>query len=402
MKIELSQNAWYGDEPITIELPETWDVEYCGMPADDYPALTTYELRDKFAHPIGTKRVSDLAQGKKEVVIIFDDMSRATPAEPLAELILEELHAAGIANKSIRFICALGSHGAMSRDDFAKKLGARIVREYAVFNHNCYENCVKAGVTTRGVTVEVNAEVMRCDLKIGIGSITPHPVNGYGGGGKIIMPGVSSIGTIERIHKAAALHAKNAGIGFVEGTGNLENKGMRLEIEEGVRMVGLDMKVDAIINSRREIVDLIVGDPIEGYYTGVKRSSILNVITKRPSEKDVVIVNANSKSNEAAIALAMAQAAVKLNGDIVIVDHNAGRSSDALSFRGLRIFNRWSDVARRERPFSQCWKGNTIYSPIRITAARYRSATPIRWFSLRHGKRFSAFWQAVMSIVKRL
>ena len=41
---------------------------------------------------------------------------------------------------------------------------------------------------------------MACDLKIGIGCIVPHAFSGFGGGGKIILPGVSHIDSIAYNH----------------------------------------------------------------------------------------------------------------------------------------------------------------------------------------------------------
>ncbi|GAI06591.1 unnamed protein product, partial [marine sediment metagenome] len=66
---------------------------------------------------------TQLAKGKKEVVILFDDMSRATPSAVLIPHVLEELAVAGIPDDNIRFIAAIGAHGSMNGIDFRKKLG---------------------------------------------------------------------------------------------------------------------------------------------------------------------------------------------------------------------------------------------------------------------------------------
>jgi hypothetical protein len=41
------------------------------------------------------------------------------------------------------------------------------------------------------------------DLKIGVGFITPHPIAGFGGGGKIVIPGLGSMETIQSNHTPA-------------------------------------------------------------------------------------------------------------------------------------------------------------------------------------------------------
>ncbi len=44
------------------------------------------------------------------------------------------------------------------------------------------------GRTHRGTIVEINFYVAGADLVIGVGECMPHPIAGYGGGFKLIMP----------------------------------------------------------------------------------------------------------------------------------------------------------------------------------------------------------------------
>ena len=123
----------------------------------------------------------------------------AVPAV-LVPHVLEELAAAGIKDKQIRFIAACGCHGAMNRMDFERKLGKKVLKRFPVYNHAPYDNCVYAGTTKRGTKLYINAEVMKCDLKIGIGSIVPHIMAGFGGGSKLVLPGVAAYETIVALH----------------------------------------------------------------------------------------------------------------------------------------------------------------------------------------------------------
>ncbi len=323
MNYSLKHNFWFGGQPVEISLPDDWDVTVCRMAADECPELGREELRKRINAPFGSPTLRELARGKKEVCIIFDDMSRGTPCEDIAEIILEQLHEAGIEKEHIRFICALGSHGTCTRTDFEKKLGSRIVREYAVFNHNPFQNCRFVGATDGGVQLYINEELMRCDLKIGIGSISPHPVNGFGGGGKIALIGTVGIETIHQLHTASLNCVISKKLSFTGCIGNLELDGMRREIEQGVRMIGLDFKVDAILDSGCRIVECTSGDPNVEYYEGAAISARLNFSDCTPKDMDVVIANANVKANEAAIALSAANSLLRPKGGaLVLVDHN--------------------------------------------------------------------------------
>ena len=310
--VRLPQLAWYGDTEIKIDFPSSWDVTVCRMHGHDTPPLNEDNIRKAFHNPIGSKPIKELAKGKNEVVILFDDMSRATPSATLIPYVLEELAAAGIPDNNIRFIAAIGAHGAMNGLDFRKKLGDEVMGRFLVYNHNPYENCTPLGLTSQGTPLSINSEVMSCDLKIGIGSIVPHPYSGFGGGSKIILPGVASMEAIDANHTRLGL-SPTIGIGKYEG--NVLHK----DINEAARMAGLDVKIDAIFNLKREITALFVGDPIEEHIEGVKLARDYYA-TNMVSDADIVIANCYSKANEMCLALPIASSLLsQKGGDIVLI-----------------------------------------------------------------------------------
>lgn len=316
--VSLPQLAWYGDTKLDLVFPEKWEVTLCPMAGQNLPALSDDEIRAVFANPVGTKPIRELAVGKEEVVIIFDDMTRPTRVYQLLPFVLEELKLGGISDDHIRFVVASGAHGTWTRTDFAKKLGEDVADRFPVYNHNPYDFLTELGETSRGTPVSINSEVAQCDLKIGIGSIVPHPMSGFGGGSKIISPGVASMETI--IHN----HHKLGGYGPGEsphpstGLARIEENIMHFDMDETARIAGLDVKVDAVINLSRDPVGLFVGDFEEEFRKGVDLAK--EVYATEPAENmDVAIVNAYSKANEAAIAVLAGFISVKERGEIVII-----------------------------------------------------------------------------------
>ena len=251
-----------------------------------------------------------MAQTGHEACIVVDDLSRGTQAGKIAKIVLEELEVGGITKEHTRFVCALGTHAPHTRAHLVAKLGKEIVENYMVYNHNCFDSCVNIGTNSKGDPVEVNMEFMSCDIKIGIGACTPHVMNGYGGGGKLLFPGIASIKT------TALNHSRREWLPI----GTLEKCGMRQDIEEMTHMVGEFFKIDAVINSKTDTVALFAGDPIQEYYEAIKVVCDANAWEPIDEEKDVVIVNANAKYNECSLAVYMAQPAVKVGGDIVMVN----------------------------------------------------------------------------------
>jgi nickel-dependent lactate racemase len=318
VSVEIPILLWYGNKKLSLDFPPLWDVTLYPMQGDLNQPMNTESLKTSLSHPIGTKPLSALARGRKEVAIVVDDMTRATNPTLVLPHILDELHQSGISNDHIRFIVGLGAHGALNRIELVKKLGEEIVEEFPVWNHNVVGCVDSLGNTTQGTPVEINAEFMACDLKIGIGGIVPHPMTGYGGGSKIVMPGVSSIRTIDYNHVDVLLSGPHRmphpSLGWGRADGNILVK----DIEEIARMAGLDFKVDMVFNGNAQPIGLFAGDVQAEFREGIKLGRTVYA-TKAPKSADIVIANNYFKSNEASLALTIADETVREGGTVVLV-----------------------------------------------------------------------------------
>jgi nickel-dependent lactate racemase len=310
--VEVMAGLWYGEQTIELGFPDDWEVTRCRMGGEALTPLTREQMRDALNQPIGTPPLRQLGRGKKTAVILFDDLARPTPTYLLAPLVLEELRQAGIEGDSIRFVAALGNHRALARDDIVKKLGTDIVRNYNVYNHNPYENLVEVGRTSRGTPVIVNREVMGADLKIAIGSIIPHFAAGFGGGAKLLLPGVSGMDSVVHNHSLARQHADLMGLGKVN------SNPMRLDVEEAAGIAGLDFIVNVVVNHRKESLGLFAGDFVQAHRQGV-------ILAKKaygtvaPPDMDIVVVSAYPVEVTPQKGLWAARASLHEGGDVVLI-----------------------------------------------------------------------------------
>ena len=320
--VRVPQLAWWNDSEAELDFPRGWDVTACYMQGHSALKLSQAGFRKAFQNPINTKPLRELARNKKNAVILFDDLSRPTKVAEIVPFVLEELAAGGMEEQNVQFICALGAHGAMTAIEFTKKLGADILARFNVYNHNTYENCTYIGKTQRGTPVSLNTEFLNADLKIGIGSIVPHQSAGFGGGAKIILPGVSSMETIAYNHGPVRRKARETGIENNSGMGRCENNAQLFDIQETCRMSGLHVKIDALVNINRETTALFVGEPCAEYYAGVELAKA-HYHSPLPDRPDVVIGNCNAKTNEILIAKIVSEALVpESGGTLVLISNN--------------------------------------------------------------------------------
>lgn len=321
--IELPSNVWYGDEPLRFEPPENWDVTVFRMSGDSAASISREEIIQSLREPVASKPLSKLAEEKREAVIVFDDMTRPTKLDEIARTVVEEIKKGGVSDENIVFVCANGAHGTYDREDFAKKLGEDIVEGYPIFNHNCLANLEYLGDTTAGTPVDINAEVMSYRLKIGLGCILPHPQFGYGGGAKLVLPGVAGIRSITYNHgviggwsAAMSVRELHPTCQMAYGRVNEENI-LRKDAEEAARMAEFDFIVNTLVNIRRENTHVFAGDIIEAQRKGVEVAKS-HYSTQISMDFDVVISNAYSKASESAIAT-WTSICLKQGGTLVIV-----------------------------------------------------------------------------------
>jgi len=255
--------AWYGDEQRVLNFPEGWKVHTLAPPV--YPALSETQIAEAFAHPIGTPRLVDLARGRRSAVIIIDDLSRPTPAATVIPHILRELDEAGVPKGQIRIVVGGGSHRPLTTREITKKVGPDIAARYDVVCHNFLDgDCVGYGNLADGMPVYINRVVAESDFKLCLGGIYPHSAVGFGGGAKLMVPGVAGVATMWHFH---VCHP-GRGHAVIEGRdGVLDNRHVA---EEAAAMVGLDAVVNTVVNDRREIAGLFVGDFIQAHRKGAQ------------------------------------------------------------------------------------------------------------------------------------
>jgi hypothetical protein len=140
--------------------------------------------------------------------------------------------------------------------------------------------------------------------------VFPHGSAGFGGGGKIILPGIAGYETV-------AYHHKNRKGQMFQIEGNVH----RMDIEEAARMADLHFKVDAVLNNRREVIGLFAGDFVQEHRAAV---ALARQMYRTETVKDVDVLVLNSYPDEGQIGRATwpIPLSLKEGGDVVVLCHS--------------------------------------------------------------------------------
>ena len=305
----------WGKGELPLALPSSWKVRGTMKPASITASKDTkVEIRKSLANPVKTKALSELAKGKKNVVVVIDDISRPTPVKLIMPAVMAELKKARITPAQVTVVPALGLHRSMPVKEVEARTGIKGLR---VVNPECdaLEKLVQLGTTSFGTPVLVNKTVAKADLVISIGCIEPHIIASFGGGYKNLFPGVAGRATIAHNH---SLNCASKTFNMVGQP--IEKNPMRMDLEEAGRMLKPPVFIiNAVLNSKLELVRIVCGDPIAAHREGVKTSSGIYGV-KIPGMADVVITSShpmNSDLRQGVKALANTIRAVKRGGFLI-------------------------------------------------------------------------------------
>lgn len=221
--------------------------------------LNHRQIVHSIRNPIASAPISEIAKGKKRVLIILENATRPLDTSFVASLVIDELRGTGVADEDITFLFANGAHKDMEGYNHGDKLGGHF-EDFAVVNHDCEGDLVHLGTTHLGSPIVINPLVLAADLKIAIGTIVPHYGDGVSGGAKILFPGCAGLEWIFNNHSL-----RRGAFGVVDNE-------WRNDTEESARRVGIDFLVNAVLNHKREIVGLYCGDWIRAHREGIDLS----------------------------------------------------------------------------------------------------------------------------------
>ncbi len=197
----------------------------------------------------------------EQVVIVTSDVTRPTGSDLYLPLIVARLNAAGIKDRDIEIVIALGIHRKQTEAEH-KRIVGELYGRIKVSDHDCDDPgaLVYLGDTSRGVPVEVNRRVAEAKRLILTGAVTFHYFAGFGGGRKSILPGVSSRRSCLASHFALLKPGEATGRDPRAVTGNLEGNPVHEAMLEACALRPPDFILNTALTPDKRILAVFAGD----------------------------------------------------------------------------------------------------------------------------------------------
>ena len=321
----------YGRETLSLNIP---DDRYAGTLVSrmhDYVAPKRPEelVKDAMADPIGTPRLSVMAEGRKKVVLIASDHTRPVPSKCIVPQMLAEIRE-GSPDADITILISTGCHRETTKEELVNKFGPEIVANEKIVIHDCDDtaNLVCLGRLPSGGELIINRLAAEADLLVAEGFIEPHFFAGFSGGRKSILPGIASRKTVIYNHNGQFIDSPRARTGIVDGN-PIHN-----DMLYAARAARLAYVVNVVINADKQAIFAVAGDVDLAHRVGREFLASQCQVPVTPS--DIVITTnggypLDQNIYQAVKGMTAAEATVREGGVIIML----ARSNDG---HGGRVF----------------------------------------------------------------
>jgi nickel-dependent lactate racemase len=204
-------------------------------------------------NPIGTAPLREIVRPGERVAIVVNDITRLTRTDLFLPPIVSTLNAAGIPDRDMFIVFALGIHRRHTIDEQKLIVGDEIFSRIRCVDHISTDdsNLVTIGTTSFGNVVEINREVWEADRIILTGEIIYHLIAGYSGGRKSLAPGVAGFRTTTFNHRM--IFDPNCRSGKLDGNPAHE------DLLEACRMADPDFLVNVVLSPEGKLIQVVAG-----------------------------------------------------------------------------------------------------------------------------------------------
>ena len=316
----------YGRGEVAFSLPE--EQIFFEVVGKDYPAIADIPgaIRATLERPIDSPPLRELLRPTDKVAITVSDITRSWQRMDLVlPTLFDTISRAGIPDENVSILVVVGGHRQNTREEMEQLCGHEVCRRVNVINHNArdLQNMVYLGKTSRGTEVSINRVVAGADRIILTGGIIYHYMVGYGGGRKSVIPGMSSIRTIQQNHLWAMGRELGSGSNRNARSGKTRGNECHEDMMEIAGFVKPDFIVNVVPNADGDYAGIFTGNWVSAWQEGTKLVDEIYSVPI-PGLADIVIASAGGSPKDinlyqAGKTMDNASYAVKKGGAVIIV-----------------------------------------------------------------------------------
>jgi nickel-dependent lactate racemase len=305
----------YGEGEVTFTLPPN---AHLLEPVEPEFEITRSDFARNLVQLLPTEKTKFL-----DVAIVVSDKTRLCGYPEYLPWLTAILIERGAEKKNISFYIAYGTHPRQTEEESLRTYG-KIYNEFHFVHHDCGDDTVfeDLGFTHRGTPITVRRDILSATLLITFGSISHHYFAGYGGGRKLLFPGLASRKAIYHNHGLYLdSHTRSLAPGCQPG--NVENNPLAADLKEIDAMLPSRISIHGIMNATGRVCRLLAGNTYDDFLNACRIHDGFYRNTS-PEKYDLVIASGGGYPRDinfiqAHKAIHHAAAFVKDGGTLVVL-----------------------------------------------------------------------------------
>jgi lactate racemase len=225
--------------------------------------------REKFEALLICK-LRELNPDLTNIAIVVADKTRLCGYPTYLPILLNILKKYGAKPDNITIFIAYGTHSRQTDKECVAAYG-RIYSDYCFVHHECGNGKLfkKLGETTRKNPVYVRRDIIKSGFVITFGAISHHYFAGYGGGRKLLFPGLGLKDAIYQNH-SLFLDKDCKRLSPYCTAGVLDKNQVSEDLEEIETFKPADLAIHGILNAKGNVCDLLFSTDVEGFRNACK------------------------------------------------------------------------------------------------------------------------------------
>jgi len=318
MEIQLK----YGHHIVSCHLPDDVRSNVLEPPNNAPVPSIEQALISSINKPVHSESLSSMITAGEKITIVVPDKTRQCVLDRILPVLYDHLITHGAIDENITILFANGTHQAQSDKEMEQLLGSFLWKKLRVEQHNSLDdNSLEyVGTTSRGTEVHVNKLVTEADLVITVGGILHHYFAGFGGGPKLLVPGVASYETAKKNHSYTI--DENGAFQTECREGNLDTNPVFSDIKEAIKMIPNVFSINVVLDASDKIAGFFSGDIIAAHRKGTELASALYEVPVKELA-DIVVVSPGGAPRDSTFiqshkAIHHAYNAVKPGGSVIV------------------------------------------------------------------------------------
>jgi nickel-dependent lactate racemase len=241
----------YGTDKIRFALPDQAEILQVNEPET---RITASEFSSRI-RGILERLDPDLTT----VAVVLSDKTRLCGYPEFLPVLLNTLKSFGAPWDGITVFIAYGTHRRQTREESLSGYGDSY-KKLRFVHHDCLDNniFVNCGKTSRATPVLIRRDILEADFLITFGAISHHYFAGYGGGRKLIFPGLGQRDAIYHNH-GLFLDQERHMLSPLCQSGVLDGNPLAEDLAEYETFLPADLAIHGILDSMGNVCDLLPG-----------------------------------------------------------------------------------------------------------------------------------------------